>query len=256
MLEAFKPEDRGKAMAFFGVGIVVAPVLGPVLGGWLTDNYSWRWVFYVNLPIGIAAFMMLRRYVFDPPYLSRERTGIDYWGIGLLAIGIAALSLYMIGVLIPENDFSQWIEKNVNRTLQVTGPSRWEVMRESLTLISASPILGYGMDQGTLRLPSSKWLTSDGVHNTILQTWLGGGILAFCGVILVYGIALRRAFQTMVMQARGTGKLHTMGLAASVFGWFLIDMTQPSIYLRYTWITVALLIGLLLVSDEQPGKVD
>ena len=93
MLEAFAPKDRGKAMAFFGLGVVVAPVLGPVLGGWLTDNYSWRWVFYVNLPVGIAAFMMLRAYVFDPPYITRGTAKIDYWGIGLLAIGIAALQI-------------------------------------------------------------------------------------------------------------------------------------------------------------------
>jgi MFS transporter, DHA2 family, multidrug resistance protein len=93
MLEAFEPRDRGKAMAFFGIGIVVAPVLGPVLGGWLTDNYSWRWVFYVNLPVGIASFMMLRAYVFDPPYIKRGTGGIDYWGIGLLAVGIAALQI-------------------------------------------------------------------------------------------------------------------------------------------------------------------
>ncbi len=93
MLEAFEPKDRGKAMAFFGLGIVVAPVLGPVLGGWLTDNYSWRWVFYVNLPVGVAAFLMLRAYVFDPPYIKRGAGGIDYWGIGLLAVGIAALQI-------------------------------------------------------------------------------------------------------------------------------------------------------------------
>ncbi len=79
-------------MAFFGIGVVVAPVLGPVLGGWLTDNYSWRWVFYVNVPFGIAAYVMLRANVFDPPYITRGTAGIDYWGIGLLAIGIAALA--------------------------------------------------------------------------------------------------------------------------------------------------------------------
>ncbi len=55
MLEAFPPRDRGKAMAFWGLGIVVAPMLGPVLGGWLTDNYSWRWVFYINIPVGLAS---------------------------------------------------------------------------------------------------------------------------------------------------------------------------------------------------------
>src|SRR6266404_9972662 len=60
LLEAFPPQDRGKAMAFWGLGIVVAPMLGPVIGGWLTDNYSWRWVFYINLPIGIASIFMTR----------------------------------------------------------------------------------------------------------------------------------------------------------------------------------------------------
>ena len=92
MLEAFPPRDRGKAMAFFGVGIVVAPVLGPVLGGWLTDNWSWRWVFYINLPVGVLAYTMVRASVFDPRYIRRG-AGIDYWGIGLLAVGIAALQI-------------------------------------------------------------------------------------------------------------------------------------------------------------------
>ena len=72
LLEAFPPQDRGKAMGFWGLGIVVAPILGPVLGGWLTDTYSWRWVFYINLPVGIASLVMTKLYVFDPPYLRRE----------------------------------------------------------------------------------------------------------------------------------------------------------------------------------------
>jgi len=95
MLEAFPPRDRGKAMAFWGLGIVVAPMLGPVLGGWLTDSYSWRWVFYINIPIGVLAILMTRAFIFDPPYLRRESTGIDYWGIGLLAIGIACLQIVL-----------------------------------------------------------------------------------------------------------------------------------------------------------------
>ena len=66
LLEAFPPHERGKAMGFWGLGIVVAPILGPVLGGWLTDTYSWRWVFYINLPVGIASLVMTQLYVFDP----------------------------------------------------------------------------------------------------------------------------------------------------------------------------------------------
>ncbi len=95
LLEAFAPQDRGKAMGFWGLGIVVAPILGPVLGGWLTDSYSWRWVFYINIPVGIASIVMTKLYIFDPPYLRTESRKVDYWGIGMLAVGIGALQIVL-----------------------------------------------------------------------------------------------------------------------------------------------------------------
>jgi len=95
LLEAFAPQDRGKAMGFWALGIVVAPILGPVLGGWLTDNYSWRWVFYINIPVGIASIVMTKLYIFDPPYLRAESRRIDYWGIGMLVVGIGALQIVL-----------------------------------------------------------------------------------------------------------------------------------------------------------------
>src|SRR5438876_3954376 len=95
LLEAFPPNERGKAMGFWGLGIVVAPILGPVVGGWLTDSYSWRWVFYINLPVGVASLVMTRLFIFDPPYVSRKSETIDYWGIGLLAVGIGALQVFL-----------------------------------------------------------------------------------------------------------------------------------------------------------------
>jgi DHA2 family multidrug resistance protein len=95
LLEAFPPHERGKAMGFWGLGIVVAPILGPVLGGWLTDSYSWRWVFYINLPVGIMSLIMTKLYIFDPPYLKRETTKIDYWGIGLLTLWVGTLQLVL-----------------------------------------------------------------------------------------------------------------------------------------------------------------
>ena len=107
MLEAFPPRDRGKAMAFWGLGIVVAPMLGPVLGGWLTDNYSWRWVFYINLPVGLASVMMTRLFIFDPPYLKRPGRGIDYWGIGMLALGVGALQ-----VVLDKGQEEDWFASN------------------------------------------------------------------------------------------------------------------------------------------------
>jgi MFS transporter, DHA2 family, multidrug resistance protein len=95
LLESFPPQDRGKAMGFWGLGIVVAPLLGPVLGGFLTDSYSWRWVFYINVPIGLASIIMTRLYVFDPHYIKRASSKIDYWGIGMLAVGIGLLQVVL-----------------------------------------------------------------------------------------------------------------------------------------------------------------
>src|SRR5512146_3394644 len=95
MLEAFPPEKRGKAMAFWALGIVVAPMLGPVLGGWITDTYSWRWVFYINLPIGILATIMATMFIFDPPYIKRISARVDDIGMGLLVVGMGALQIFL-----------------------------------------------------------------------------------------------------------------------------------------------------------------
>jgi DHA2 family multidrug resistance protein len=95
LLEAFPPEKRGQAMAFWALGIVVAPMLGPVAGGWLTDNYSWRWVFYINVPIGIVSILLTQSLVFDPAYLRRKVVKVDYWGIMLLVLGIGCLQIML-----------------------------------------------------------------------------------------------------------------------------------------------------------------
>ncbi len=95
LLEAFPVEERGKAMAFWGLGIVAAPILGPTLGGWLTENYSWRWVFYINLPVGLLSLSMIYFFVKDPPYLRKVSKGIDAWGLGLLVLGMASFQIML-----------------------------------------------------------------------------------------------------------------------------------------------------------------
>lgn len=95
MLESFAPEDRGKAMGFWALGIVVAPILGPVLGGWLTDTYSWRWAFYINLPVGFLSIYMIRRFLEDPAYLKPTSMHIDYMGMGLLAVCMGATQILL-----------------------------------------------------------------------------------------------------------------------------------------------------------------
>ncbi len=96
LLESFPPRQHGTAMAVYGVGVIVAPIIGPTLGGWITDSYSWRWIFYINLPIGILALFMVNLYVEDPPYLRHKFKGaIDYLGFGLMALWLGTLQLVL-----------------------------------------------------------------------------------------------------------------------------------------------------------------
>jgi DHA2 family multidrug resistance protein len=115
MLEAFPPKQRGLAMSFWGLGIVVAPMLGPVFGGWLTENYSWRWVFYINIPIGLLAIAMTQLFVFDPAYIRRKAgASIDFWGLGLLIVGIGALQ-----IMLDKGQQEDWFESRVIVTLAI-----------------------------------------------------------------------------------------------------------------------------------------
>src|SRR6266851_4558804 len=96
LMESFPVEKRGSAMAVFGLGVVVAPIIGPTLGGWITDNYSWRWIFYINIPIGILAVFMSNTFIEDPPYIKDQRPGrIDYIGFGLMAVALGAMQLVL-----------------------------------------------------------------------------------------------------------------------------------------------------------------
>ena len=93
--ETFPPEEQGIAMGIFGFGVVIAPAVGPTLGGWLTDAYSWPWIFYINVPIGIVNYVLVQRFVHDPPYLVRDKGAIDWLGVGLMVGGLGAIQLML-----------------------------------------------------------------------------------------------------------------------------------------------------------------
>ena len=96
LLETFPPKKHGTAMAAFGLGIILAPILGPTLGGWITDNYTWRWIFYLNLPVGAFSMVMISAFVRDPHYIGKHKTGgVDLWGIGFLALGFGMLQVVL-----------------------------------------------------------------------------------------------------------------------------------------------------------------
>src|SRR3989441_3228687 len=85
--ETYPPEEQGMAMAIFGMGVVLAPAMGPILGGWLTDNYHWPWGVYINIPVSLVALVLVSACVDDPPYLRRGITHVDWVGIGWLTLG-------------------------------------------------------------------------------------------------------------------------------------------------------------------------
>jgi MFS transporter, DHA2 family, multidrug resistance protein len=93
--EVFPPEEQGTAMGLFGLGTVLAPAFGPTLGGWLTDQYSWPWVFYVNVPIGVVCVLLVMRFIEDPPYLLRERGRIDWTGLTAMTLGLGSFQLLL-----------------------------------------------------------------------------------------------------------------------------------------------------------------
>jgi MFS transporter, DHA2 family, multidrug resistance protein len=95
LLESFPPKEYGMAMAIFGVGVMFGPIVGPVLGGWITDNWSWNWIFYINIPIGIISVIMIVLFIQDPPYLKRIKEKIDYVGLSLIVLGIGCLQVVL-----------------------------------------------------------------------------------------------------------------------------------------------------------------
>ena len=108
--ETFPREKQGMAMAVYGMGVVFAPVVGPTLGGWITDNFTWRWIFLINIPVGICSLLFTSVLIFDPPYLIRKTLKglrIDYIGLGLLATGLGALE-----IMLDEGQRNDWFSSH------------------------------------------------------------------------------------------------------------------------------------------------
>jgi len=135
LLESFPKQKRGMAMAIFGMGVVLAPIIGPTLGGWITDSYSWRWIFLINIPVGVISLVLTLFLIFDPPYLVRkslrEGAKIDYIGIGLLSVGLGFLQ-----VVLDKGERNDWFGSgfivwcSVVAAVGLLGAFLWELSRE------------------------------------------------------------------------------------------------------------------------------
>ena len=125
LADTFPPQQRGLAFALYGITAIMAPTIGPTLGGWITFNYSWRWIFFINLPVGVATWFLVRRFVEDPPYLAKIKAAgvkLDYIGIALLTMGVGALQ-----ILLDKGQEDDWFGSRFITTLVVVS---------SLSLIS------------------------------------------------------------------------------------------------------------------------
>jgi len=117
LADTFEPAKRGMAFAVYGIAVVTAPAIGPTLGGWITDNFTWRWIFFINIPVGILSLLLTSRLIQDPPYLKRRKlseTKIDYVGLGFVALGLGALQ-----IVLDKGQRDDWFESHFILVLSV-----------------------------------------------------------------------------------------------------------------------------------------
>jgi DHA2 family multidrug resistance protein len=253
LADTFPPEKRGLAFALYGITAVTAPTIGPTLGGWITFNYSWRWIFFINLPVGVITWFLVRRFVEDPPYLQRlKRAGVklDYVGIALLAVGIGALQ-----ILLDKGQEDDWFGSHFITTLVVTSA----VCLISLVIwewFQKAPIIDVQMFKNFNFASSSLMMFVLGIMlfsslvlmPLFLQTLLGytsqlaGLALSAGGLVLLFEMPIMGQLTTKV-QARRLIAFGWVALSiAMYYSTQRIDLQMS--FSAATWLRVAQVIGL------------
>ena len=203
--QIFPKEEQGLVQAVFLLGVIVAPTLGPTLGGWITDNYTWNWCYFINIPIGIASAFLVSEFLHDPPEMRRSSSPVDWWGIGLLIAGVGALQF-----VLEEGNKRDWFEDSLIIELSVlAGVSLvtmvwWQLSRKNQHPVinfhvlrnrdlSASIflfiMLGFGLYGGTFLFPlftqSILGFTPTDTGLAMMPGGVATGVLALtCGILL------------------------------------------------------------------------
>jgi DHA2 family multidrug resistance protein len=217
LYESFPPEEAGTGMAIFGMGVMVGPTLGPTLGGWITDNFNWPWIFYINVPLGIIAALMTWAYV--PNAEHQERRGsVDWAGIGLLALGIGSLQW-----MLERGERYDWFDSRFVTTLAVTAfvSLALLVWRE---LTTDHPVIDF-------HVLKSRQLTA----GTLIAAMLG---FALFGSVFILPVFLQQLHGFTAWQ---TGKVILPGALASAFTMAIVGRNANRLDARYTVVAGALL---------------
>lgn len=202
LLESFPTREHGMAMAVFGMGIVLAPIAGPVVGGWITDNWTWRWVFYINVPAGILAVMMAMAFIQDPPYVRKKGIRVDYLGLAFLIVGLGCLQM-----LLDKGERADWFSSDFILTLGIMSA----VALTSLVFVelrSKDPVIN-------LRVFRDRTFT---VGNLIMFT----GFLTFFAAIVMLPLYLQKlmgytaVWAGLVLGPGGLATLLVMPLAGNL----------------------------------------
>jgi DHA2 family multidrug resistance protein len=253
LADTFPPEKRGLAFALYGITAIMAPTIGPTLGGWITFNYSWRWIFFINIPVGLMAWLLVRRFVEDPPYLQRlKRAGVklDYVGIALLTVGVGALQ-----ILLDKGQEDDWFGSRFITTLVILSATClislvvWEWFAKT-PLIDVKMFKNFNFASASLMLFMLGILlfSSLVLMPQFLQTLLGY-------TSELAGLALSAGGLVLLIQTPITGQLTTKVQARRLIavGWLALSLAMfystkridlQMSFTAATWLRIAQVIGL------------
>jgi DHA2 family multidrug resistance protein len=226
LADTFPPHQRGLAFALYGITAIMAPTIGPTLGGWITFNYSWRWIFFINLPVGLTTWFLVRRFVEDPPYLAKIKAAgvkLDYIGIALLTLGVGALQ-----VLLDKGQEDDWFGSRFITTLVVVASAClislvvWE-WRQKAPIIDVRMFKSFNFASASLMMFTLGILlfSSLVLMPQFLQTLLGytselaGLALSAGGLVLLF---------EMPIMGQLTTKIQARYLIA--FGWLALSLAM------------------------------
>ena len=250
ILDAFPPSKRGAVFGITGITLIVAPILGPTLGGWITDNYSWRWIFFINVPVGLFAFMMVRRVVTDPLHAAaRGLKHIDGIGLALIAIGFGALQIVM-----DKGQQDDWFDSNfivamsLLSAVAIGGAIVWLLRQEDpivdLRLLADS---GFGLAVILIFATGFALYGSSALLPLLVQTQFGynatlaGLVLSPGGLALLFLMPLSGKLVSKI-QAR---YMISFGLTLLCYGmWYTANVSPQADYMTFVMMRVMQVLGL------------
>jgi DHA2 family multidrug resistance protein len=253
LADTFPPEKRGLAFALYGITAIMAPTIGPTLGGWITFNYSWRWIFFINLPVGVMTWLLIRRFVEDPPYLARLKAAgikLDYVGIALLTVGVGSLQ-----VLLDKGQEDDWFGSHFITTLVVVAAAClitlviWEWFHKT-PIIDVRMFRNFNFASASLMLFMLGILlfSSLVLMPQFLQTLLGytselaGIALSAGGLVLLFEMPIVGQLTTKV-QARRLIAVGWLALSIAMFySTKRLDLQMS--FGAATWLRIAQVVGL------------